>query len=136
MNGIEYDVRSVARLPVKLFGVEFELHDVPAHDGDLDLTIGAGFLREFIVQIDYPNSRMRLLTQDAIDMKKVGNVPLNYEKEFGAPSVQITLDGNEKRWMQLSTAHTGPMLVRRVIAEEQGWNEKYFKEGTRSGSCW
>jgi hypothetical protein len=127
IGGFEYDVRSVARLPVKLFGVDFELHDVPAYEGGGDLVIGAGFLRSFIVQIDYPNNRMRLLTHDAVDMKKLGNVRLRYDAEFALPVVEVEFPGGEKRWMQLDTAHTTPTLVRRIIAEDSGWLEKYTK---------
>jgi len=127
-GGIEYDVRSVGKLPVKLFGVAFDLVNVPAHDQDVELVVGAGFLQSFIVQIDYPGSRMRLLTLDAIDMKKVGNVRLGREWEFGTPALEVTFVGGKKRWMALDTSHTGPMLVRRLIAEEEGWMEKYLKQ--------
>lgn len=126
-SGREYEVPSVDRMPVKLFGVEFELHNVPAHDQGVDLTIGAGFLESFILQIDYPNSRMRLITHDAIDMKKVGNVLLRYEHEFNTPAVQVTLDGGD-RWLTLDTSHAGPTLIRRIIAEDEGWIPKYLKE--------
>ena len=127
VGGREYDVRSVDRLPIKLFGVTFELHDVPAYDQSSDLVIGAGFLEAFILQIDYPNSRMRLLTHDAIDMKKVGNTPLRLEEFWGTPAVQVTLDGDE-RWLILDTSHAGPTLIRRLLAEDQGWIPKYLKE--------
>jgi len=127
LTGIEYDVRSVAGLPVKLFGVTFDMKDVPAHDMDIDLVIGAGFLQSFIVQIDYPGARMRLLTLDALDMEKLGNTRLGREWEFGSPALEVTFVGGKKRWMNLDTAHTGPMLIRRLIAEEEGWLDKYRK---------
>jgi hypothetical protein len=123
-EGIEYDTRSVGELPVKLFGVDFKLRDVPA-DSAVDLVIGAGFLQSFVVQIDYPNSRMRLLTQDAVDMEKVGNLRLAHEWEFGVPALQVTFVGGKKSWLTLDTAHIGPMLVRRLFAENQGWLEVY-----------
>jgi hypothetical protein len=126
-EGITYDTRSVGELPVKLFGVEFKLRDVPA-DADVDLIIGAGFLRSFVVQIDYPNSRMRLLTQDAVEMEKVGNARLAHEWEFGTPALQVTFLGDKKVWLTLDTAHFGPILVRRLLAENQGWLEKYKRK--------
>lgn len=126
-GGREYDVRSVDRLPIKLFGVTFELHDVPAHEESADLVIGAGFLSAFILQIDYPNSRMRLVTHDAIDMEKVGNTLLRLEEHWGTPAVQVTLDGDE-RWLTLDTSHAGPTLIRRLLAEDKGWIAKYLKE--------
>ena len=126
-GGRKYNVPSVDRLPIKLFGATFELHNVPAYDQGPDLVIGAGFLEAFILQIDYPNSRMRLVTHDAIDMKKIGNTLLRLEEYWGTPVVQVTLDGDE-RWLTLDTAHAGPTLIRRQLAEDKGWITKYSKE--------
>ena len=44
--------------------------------------LGAGFLRQFIVQFDYQNQRAPL-TRDMADMKKLSNVKSKPDQETG-----------------------------------------------------
>ena len=117
-------VGSVSSLPIKLFGIEFKLQDVPALPHDEELLIGAGFLKAFVLQLDYPNKRMRLITHDSVDLSKVANVPLRLEESSGRPAIQVTIDG-KNRWMLLDTGASGPIMVRRLIAEDADWIERF-----------
>ncbi len=130
VSSTEESVRSVSRLPIGLFGAEFELRDVPAlPHPNMTMIIGAGFLKSSVLQLDYPNSRMRLITHDSVDLSKVANVPLRRAEGSGLPAVQVTIDG-EKRWMLLDTGNSGPILMRRVVAEGAGWIGRFQKTRT------
>jgi Aspartyl protease len=120
-------VGSVSSLPIKLFGVDFKLRDVPALPHSDEMIIGAGFLKAAVLQLDYPNSRMRLITHDSVDLASVANVPLRLEESSGLPTIQLTIDGKQ-RWMLLDTGNSGPVVVRRMLATEGNWIER-FKHG-------
>jgi predicted aspartyl protease len=117
-------VSSVSRLPIKLFGIDFELQEVPALPHDEELIIGAGFLKAAVLQLDYPNNRMRLITHDSVDLSKVANVPLRLEEASGLPAIQVGIDGKD-RWMLLDTGNAGPIVVRRLIAQEENWIARF-----------
>ena len=70
-------VASESQLEVELFGGKTVLHDTPAlHHPDTPLLLGAGFLERSVLQIDYPNSRMRILPRTSRDLRKRDNVPM------------------------------------------------------------
>ena len=70
-------VASEAQLDVRLFGSDLVLKNTPALDHpDAPLALGAGFLEPFVVQIDFPGSRMRILPRKALDLKELSNVPM------------------------------------------------------------
>jgi predicted aspartyl protease len=117
-------VGSVSSLPIKLFGVDFKLRDVPALPHSDEMIIGAGFLKAGVLQLDYPNSRMRLITHDSVDLAKIANVPLRLEEASGLPTIQVTIDGKQ-RWMLLDTGNAGPIVVRRMLAAEGNWIERF-----------
>jgi len=49
------------QIPINVFGSEFELNKVVGGQlGDIDMLFGSSFFKKIIVQIDYPNSKIRL----------------------------------------------------------------------------
>ena len=117
-------VGSVGTLPVKLFGIDFKLRNVPALPLHHELIIGAGFLKAGVLQLDYPNRRMRLITPDSVDLSKAANVPLRLQEGTNLPAIQVTIDGSQ-RWMMLDTGNAGPILMRRMVASQAGWIERF-----------
>ena len=82
-------------MSANLFGFDTELQDVADLNlgrPELQLILGAGFLRQFIVQFDYPNQRMRLLTRDMADMKKLSNVKSKPDQETGRRARQSSAE--------------------------------------------
>jgi predicted aspartyl protease len=70
-------VASEAELEVELFGERVVLRDTPAlHHPDTPLLLGAAFLEPFVLQIDYPGSRMRIVARDALPLRERANVPM------------------------------------------------------------
>jgi len=124
VSSTDQSVRSVASLSIELFGVAFKLRDVPALPHSEEMIIGAGFLKAAVLQLDYPNNRMRLIARDSLDLDAAANVPMRLEDASGLPAVQVTIDGKE-RWMLFDTGNTGPLMIRRLIARDERWIERF-----------
>jgi hypothetical protein len=70
-------VASEAQLAIELLGEKAVLRDTPAlHHPDTPLQLGAAFLEPFVLQIDYPSSRIRIVPRAALDLRKQDNVPM------------------------------------------------------------
>ena len=119
--------RSYRRIPVSLLGAEInfsDLVDLNLRDQELQMLLGAGFLRNFIFQFDYPNERMRALPRDALNMKKVKNLKSRRDPEGGSPLVQVKLD-DRPVWLTLDTGNSSGIILERSIASQENWLEKY-----------
>lgn len=123
MQGVfgEEIVDVYTKIPISLFGSDITLNDAAEGNlGDADLLIGGGLFSNIIVQIDYPNSRIRLLNKKAVNLKKVANVPMKRARGSVFPAVQVEANG-KKVWLVLDTGNTGGILVKRSFATESGW---------------
>ncbi|WP_417448266.1 aspartyl protease family protein [Idiomarina abyssalis] len=121
-------------VPTQLFGSEMELNLVGAdfgHSGNA-LIIGAPFLRNFIVQFDYPNGRLRLATRDALNLDEVANLPMRAQKGSGRPLVRVTLNDEKDIWMILDTGNSGGIYMKRGIAARRGWLDEFALGKTMS----
>ncbi|MGM0480549.1 MAG: aspartyl protease family protein [Pseudomonadota bacterium] len=115
------------QVPVRLFNSEMPLDLVGANFSNARnaLIIGAPLLRNFIVQFDYPNGRLRLATRDAFNLDEVANLPMRAQKGSGRPLVQITLSDEKDVWMILDTGNSGGVYMKRGPAARQGWLDRY-----------
>ncbi len=118
--------RRVNGVPVTMFGAEMELTRlVPGHFGDADILLGVGFFNNFIVQIDYPNNRIRLIDRDSLNLKKSANVRMKHEDGSELPMIQVELNNEVKVWLTLDTGNSGGILLERKVADHRGWLEKF-----------
>lgn len=120
-------------VPTELFGTQFKLDSlVSSRLGNANnaLLIGGGFFNKFIVQIDYPNKKMRLLTRDAVNLKKLKNIEMKAHRETGMPIVKVNLNNEKNVWLLLDTGNSGGLFLKRSIATGNGWLEKYSAEGS------
>lgn len=125
------DIIGAHRVSANLFGFDTELQDVADLNlgrPELQLILGAGFLRQFIVQFDYPNQRMRLLTRDMADMKKLSNVKSKPDQETGSVLAKVRLNDEHNTWLMVDTGATGSTLLDRGIATKRGWLNKFPNE--------
>ncbi|BFM04847.1 signal protein PDZ [Halioxenophilus aromaticivorans] len=107
---------------VDLFGSTFEwsgLVDADLGD-DLLLVVGESFFNQLVVQMDYPNQRIRIMTHDAVDLKKSENIRLR-KKKYQQPQVLVTLGNNKKEWLLFDTGFNGGVMVTRRMATMRGW---------------
>lgn len=120
--------RTYNSVPVELFGstVNFKrLVDIDFGGDQEQLIIGAPFLKLYVFQFDYPNKRMRVITRDSIDLKKVKNLKSRSDSKTGDPIVKVRLNDEKDLWLQLDTGNSGGIILERGIAEGRKWLEKY-----------
>jgi hypothetical protein len=121
--GIE-DKTTYNNVPVNIFGINTEIDDaveinLGSHENSL--LFGAGFFRQFVMQLDYPNHKMRLITHDAVDLGKMENIKMEKQKGSGMPIVEVGLSGGKSIWLILDTGNNGGMVIKRSIAQKMGW---------------
>lgn len=111
-------------VPVELFGIPMELDrivDLDFADEDSALLIGAGFFSQFVVQIDYPKRKMRLLTRDSVNLKKVKNLEAKKIPGSGGVIVKVGMSDDRSAWLTLDTGNTMGVVVQRKLADRLGW---------------
>ncbi|NRA69037.1 MAG: retropepsin-like domain-containing protein [Pseudobacteriovorax sp.] len=118
----------LSELNLELFGANLNMRDIGIYENSElpSVILGLELFSHFVVQIDYPNSRMRLADRKSIDLKGHENVEFNVVKEFGAlPVVQVNLNKERNVDLILDTGFNGAISVERIIASEQKWLEKF-----------
>lgn len=116
----------VSGVPVEIFGAKMDLDRlVPGHYGEADILLGVGFFNNFIVQIDYPGQRIRLIDRGALNMRKLANVKIKHEDNSELPIVQVDMNDEVKVWLKMDTGNSSGILLDHTIADSRGWLEKY-----------
>lgn len=118
-------------IPVQIFGTVLDftnLTDLDLGSPDLQLILGAGFLKLLVFQIDYPNERMRAMSREGIDLKKLRNVDSKKELYGSSPIVKVRLNDEKDVWLMMDTGNSGGVLLDRKIAKKQGWLKRFASE--------
>jgi len=84
-----------------------------------DLILGVGLFQASVVQIDYPNKRIRFLDRDAVKFE--GNVRTRM-KRGRSPQVMAKL-GGKKVWMLLDTGNAGTTLFKRGLLQRLDFDQ-------------
>ena len=109
-----------SNIPLSIYGVELTMNQVVARPlRRAEFLIGEGFFSEIIVQIDYPNSRLRFLSRGTIDWKKHANVPIKRASNSILPAIEVRIEG-EKTWLLLDTGNNGGVVLDRSFATLNG----------------
>ncbi len=120
---------------VNLFGADFTLDDVVEFSmghHSRGLLLGASFFHPFVIQLDYPAKKMRLLTRDSVDMNEAANVNSTADKENGMPIAQIEVNG-QPLWFLVDTGNSGSIFMERRYASMTGLFESVEGETSSSG---
>ena len=104
------------RFTLEMAGQEVELDRVPvAPAPGFDVVFGRPMAESSVVQIDYPNQRIRFIRRDAVEFE--GNVELRNTRR-GAPMVRARiLDAD--LWMLLDTGNAGPTVLKRKVVRHR-----------------
>ncbi|MDK1313833.1 pepsin/retropepsin-like aspartic protease family protein [Pseudoalteromonas ardens] len=111
--------KQYSNVDVEVFGIKTKLNQLAAvnmGNPQNSLLIGAGFFSQFVVQIDYPNSRIRMVTRDVINVAKHENIKTQPHKGSGLPIVQVEMAG-KKVWLLLDTGSNSGVLINRRLAK-------------------
>ena len=120
------------RIPIKLFGIDTQFNQVPAGNlGGPSILLGAPFFKRFLVQIDYPNQKMRLLPKSAIKLGKHENVAMKRERGSILPAVKVLVNG-KKLWLTMDTGNNSGLFIKRNYLEENGFLEGVEVKKSRS----
>lgn len=111
-------------VPIEFFGMKTKMSGLTEavlgyHTNSI--LLGASFFNKFIVQLDYPNEKMRLITRDSIDLTKFKNIDIKSQKGTGMPIVKVGLGDDRYMWLFLDTGNSGGMVVERKVASRNGW---------------
>jgi len=121
-------------IPLKLFGSDITLNDAAAGPNHgAELLLGDSFFRNVIVQIDYPNSRLRRLGKENFELKKYANVPMKRARGSQFPAIQVEYNGVET-WLIFDTGNSGGIFVKRSSATKSGWLNEQTKTRELMGS--
>lgn len=115
-----------------MFGASFEINQmVPFDIQGADVIIGLKFFDNFVLQIDYPNSQLRVVTHDSLNMKKIANVPMKKGANSPQPIVKVDLNGEANLWLTLDTGNNTGILVPRRTASRYDWLNRYGTDQSR-----
>ncbi|MBT3202940.1 MAG: hypothetical protein HOM14_08895 [Gammaproteobacteria bacterium] len=110
-----------SNIPLKLFGVEITLNKlVEVNLSGPAILLGAPFFNNFIVQIDYPNSRIQLLPKKSIDLDKFKNVNVKRQRNTLLPAIEVKIN-NQKVWLTLDTGNSAGLFMNRRYALNKKW---------------
>ena len=121
--GIE-DKTSYNNVPTSFFGITTELDNLTEVNlgfHTTSLLLGAGFFQQFVMQLDYPNQKMRLITHDSIKLRELENIKMQTQKGSGMPIVEVGLQDGETVWLLLDTGNNGGIVIDRKVARKMGW---------------
>jgi hypothetical protein len=115
-------------VPVNLLDADFSLDNVVesfiGHHSN-QLLLGAGFFSNFVVQLDYPKRKIRLITHDAIDMQKIANVKMQFDQYSRQPIVNVRLNNEKSVWLVPDTGNSGGLMLKRTTAKHFDWLSKF-----------
>jgi len=119
--GTEF-TRLVDGVKVGMFGTTITVSGlVQLNTTSAELLLGLPFLRTFIVQIDYPNRRMRLLNRGSADLDKFANVEMRAQATTILPMIKVSVNSGREVWMTLDTGAGVGVFTSRHQAEKFGW---------------
>lgn len=129
----ERRVRLVDDIQAEMFGYNFKIGQLmPMRTNSFDFLVGLPFFENYIVQIDYPNARLRLFDHDSLKLRKVANVKMKRSRSTSHPLVRVSLNDEYKLWVTFDTGASMGLLIKRFDAERFDWLEKYGTDEGRS----
>jgi len=119
-------VRLVDGIDISMFGTSFKIDQlIPVRTYGADLVVGLSFFQNFVLQIDYPSSRLRIISQDAIDLKEHANVKIKKSGGASQPMVKVELNDEHRAWLTLDTGNSTGIFMPRNAAVRYGWLKEY-----------
>lgn len=117
-------------VPVKLMGADLTFKQVIELDLDprAQMLIGGDFLRTLYFQFDYPNKRLRAISREAFDLKKISNVKSKLDPVSRQPMVKIRLNDEHDGWFVIDTGNTVGVFMKRGLAKRRNWLDKFLVE--------
>jgi hypothetical protein len=97
-------------------------------DDRVQLLIGGDFLQNLYFQFDYPNKRLRGITRDSFNLKKIKNVKSRLDPATKQPMVRVRLNDEVNKWLVMDTGNSVGILLKRSTATRFKWLDRYSAE--------
>ncbi|MGS2720848.1 aspartyl protease family protein [Paraglaciecola aestuariivivens] len=132
------EIKSVFNsIPMALFGFDTELNEavsVSLGHHSTGILMGASFFSKFIVQLDYPKQRMRIITRDTLNLREIENIQVKKQRGTGEPLVKVSLGKDSTPfWALLDTGNNGGVLIERGLAKKHGLLDKITSSSLSAG---
>lgn len=126
VNGKE-SRRVYQNVPATLMGADLTFKRVVDFDIDprMQLLIGGDFLAGLYFQFDYPNKRLRAISRDTFDLKKISNVKSKIDPATRQPMAKVRLNDEHDAWLVMDTGSTSGVLMKRAPAKRQKWLQRF-----------
>lgn len=111
----------------EMFGQDLALDYVSGDfaEPEIALILGAPLLDKYVFQFDYPNSRLRLIDHDSIDLIEVKNITMRSRRDYDQPIVKVNLNDEVEAWLILDTGASTGIYLQREVADNHGWLESF-----------
>lgn len=124
MNGVygEQQAPEVKPFKLALAGAEMKAQDfviLPDDSAATDVVFGRQLFQGAILQLDYPNRRLRILPPDGVQFDANAKFKLSQNNR---PLVEMLIGGKETRLL-LDTSSTGMCLLTNSVVRKRGWNK-------------
>lgn len=117
------------KVQIELYGVDVEINNmIEMRDFNSLVLLGRDFFQTMVLQIDYPNKRLRMIDHSSINLKKLKNIDMRLNKKLGMPIVKTRLNDEKNIWVLLDTGSTGGLIIERFLAKSAGWLDEYRVE--------
>ena len=123
----ETDINLSGDFKLKLGDVEVNLTGFPIVQSSSDIILGRDIFQRMIVQVDYPNNRMRLLEYEQMQFSS------NIKYKIGAgdaPLVRASVNG-KRAWLLLDTGNSGLCVLTRKCVQRHDLDE-YQLDGVKA----
>jgi hypothetical protein len=83
------------------------------------------FFDSFILQIDHPNKRLRVIEHDSLDLRPFANVKVRRARTSAQAIVQVDFNGEYRPWLLLDTGSSGGVFLQRSKTKALDWLDRY-----------
>lgn len=112
--------RYINNLDLQVFGANTTAREMTITGRGQRISLSLRLFEDFIIQLDFPNSKLCFFPRKAIDMRQMQNIDLASDAQFGDPVVKVKLNNKVDTWLKFSPSYSGGVLLDSIVAEELG----------------
>lgn len=111
----------VKNVPMVVFGEELEMEQIFVIDDSRPFaSLSILVFKNSILQVDFPNLNICFLNRASVDLEKVSNI-LMRSSALGRPAVQVTVNGEDKIWLEFQAGFQGAVDLNYKAANDLGF---------------
>lgn len=111
-TGKDREMEYIADLEVELFGASVNMDEVVVIDPDSKfITMSLRLFEDYLLQLDFPNSRLCLFDEDSFDLATLQNITIDSSAITGDPVILVEFPDQIEAWLTLSPSYSGAIRV-------------------------